>query len=180
MKLRLPKVLAGERDSLKGAILAFGGASVLAAVALALQGSRYAAYSEGLEAAQRALAAVAAASSQIKVLEDELKADQGAGTDDVTFITQQATASNFGDVYPKAATKLPAKGYRDKVFTVTPPDKGKSYTRQQLATFFFRIEAMTSRMRVTAIDLRMADKKRPEEDLWTFSAEFTSRSREGE
>ncbi len=180
MKLPFAKALAGEGDSLRTGILAVAALAVLAAGALGFQWSRYASYRDSLEPGKRSLAAIAAAAKQIKDLEDEVREDDKLGRDDVTYITQQATASNFGDVNPKQSTKSPAKGYKDTIFTITASEKERNYYRQQLATFFFYIEAKRSRMRVTAIDIRLADKKKPEDDLWKFTAEFTSRTREGD
>ncbi|MGH7149364.1 MAG: hypothetical protein ACREIU_01635 [Planctomycetota bacterium] len=180
MKLPLAKALTGEGDSLRTGILAVAALGLLAAGALALQWRRYASYRDSLEPGRRALAAIAAAANQIKGLDDEVREDDKLGRDDVTYITQQATASSFGDVNPKQGTKSPAKGYKDTIFTITASEKDRNYYRQQLATFFYRIEAMRSRMRVTAISMRLADKKKPEDDLWRFTAEFTSRTREGD
>lgn len=180
MKLPFLKALSGEGDSLRTGIVAVAALVVLAAGALALQWSRYASYRDSIEPGRRALQAIAAAANQIKGLDDEVREDDKLGRDDVTYITQQATASNFGDVNPKQSTKSPAKGYKDTIFTITASEKERNYNRQQLATFFYRIEAMRSRMRVTVIDIRAADRKKPEDDLWKFTAEFTSRTREGD
>jgi hypothetical protein len=170
--------LTTDMDSLKIAILAAGGLSILAGVAALWQGNRFRTYRDALPAARRNLEAIAVAANQIKALEDEVKSDLGLQADSVTYyITQQATLSSMGDVNAKSRTTPPSKGYLDQLFDVTPPDKAKVYTRQQLATFFYRIENFTSRMRVTKIDLHLDDKRKPEDDTWKFSAEFTTRSR---
>src|SRR5206468_5345261 len=69
VKLPLANLFSGDTDSLKLAILGFGGATLLAGGALAWQWSLYSGYKDALEGARRALAAVASASNQIKNLD---------------------------------------------------------------------------------------------------------------
>lgn len=172
------KSLAGEMDALKGAILLTGGLSALAGLLLLYQWNRHRTYSAALGPAQKALDSLYASANQIKVLEDEVKNDVVAQTQDPTFyILQQASGANVGEPSTSMDTKTPFRGVEDRVFTIRPPDKTKVFTRLQLATFFWRIETYTSRMRVTQIQMDLADRKRPEDDIWTFLAQFTSRAR---
>ena len=172
------KGLFGEIDPLKGAILLTGGLSALSGLLLLYQWGRHAKYESALAPARKSLETLYESSNQIKTLEDEVKNDTLLQQPDPThYILQQAALSMMGEPNASMDTKVPFRGAEDRVFTVRPPDKTKVFTREQLAQFFWRIENQTSRMRVTQIQVDLADRKRPEDDLWTFSAQFTSRAR---
>lgn len=74
------------------------------------------------------------------------------------------------------------KGIVDKKYAIKSSDKDRSFSRTTIANFLFRLESESQRVRVTAIELDLAEKRLkpheiPSEDKWTFEAELTSRQR---
>jgi hypothetical protein len=173
--------VVGQKDSVYLAIVGTGALVFVSAVALLLQWRAYRAYRQELPRAERTLEVLHERANEIKSFEDEVKGDALVLAEDqpAYFILQQAAGAKLGEVNAPMRTRA-ERGYEDREFTITPPDRDRYYNRQQLATFFWLIENSTSRMRVTQLKLNLFDKKKPWEepqDLWTFGATFTSRSR---
>jgi len=88
----------------------------------------------------------------------------------------------IGDLNFTPSTDPRTKGVVDKKYGIRPTDKERSFTRSKIANFLYKLEAESRRVKVTDIDLTFAEKRLkpheiPETDMWTFSAELTSRQR---
>jgi len=179
--MNVRKLLVGEKDSVRLAIVGTGALVLVSGTALLFQWQSFRTYQSALPRAWKTLEQIHDRANEIKSLDDEVNADQLLLAEDKPdfFIRQQAAQSNLGEVNAPMRTKI-EKGYEDREFTIQPPNRDKFYSRQQLATFFWRIENTTSRMRVTQLKMNLFEKKKHWEtpqDLWTFNATLTSRSR---
>ena len=85
----------------------------------------------------------------------------------------------IGDVSITTREISPTKGVTDRVYTIRPTAKGRSYTRPRISNFLFKLEDDSNRIKVTDISIDVAQKNlKPHEvpkDEWTFTAQVTSR-----
>ena len=89
---------------------------------------------------------------------------------------------NIGDVDINVSDKTQSAGIEDKIYSIKPKDKRRSYNRTQIANFMYSLEENSRRVVVTNIDIDPAGKKsiKPHEigpDDWTFEIDLTSRQR---
>ena len=96
--------------------------------------------------------------------------------------TSQKDKVNIGDVNINVASKPQSAGVEDKIYTIQPKDKRRSYNRTEIANFMYSLEENSRRVVVTNIDIDPAGKRaiKPHEissDDWTFELELTSRQR---
>lgn len=76
----------------------------------------------------------------------------------------------------------------DKIYTITPADRNRSFPRYSIANFLFTLEEKSPRIRVTKITIDQMNRDqraqiKPEEypaDTFSFTAQVTSRERKGE
>lgn len=76
-------------------------------------------------------------------------------------------------------------GIEDAAYRIKPREKEASYTRDQIAYFMWQLEANSNRLKITDIDIQLANRKGLKdedvpEDLWTFSIETTTRQEQSE
>lgn len=84
----------------------------------------------------------------------------------------------FLDYTPSSSTY--DRGIEDSKYRIKPSEKDASYTRDQIAYFMWQLEAGSNRLKITDIDLQLADRKGLKDhdipkDTWTFSLETTTR-----
>jgi len=77
------------------------------------------------------------------------------------------------------------RGIEDSKFRLKPTEKDAKFTRDQIAYFMWQLEAGSNRLKITDIDLQLANRKGLKdhdipEDTWTFSIETTTRQEENE
>lgn len=116
----------------------------------------------------------------------EQSAESLAGeSNPITYIRTVATQDKIelGQIDVDPSEKPRSKGIVDKIYRITPDNKQRTFGRGALANFLFTLEKESQRVRVTEIKLENEDHRvKPEDvpnDMWTFSAEITSRQREG-
>ncbi len=96
--------------------------------------------------------------------------------------TSQKDKVNIGDVNINVTTKSRSDNIEDKIYSILPKDKRRSYNRTEIANFMYSLEENSRRVVVTSIDIDPAGKRalKPHEigsDDWTFELELTSRQR---
>lgn len=89
----------------------------------------------------------------------------------------------FLDYTPSSSTY--DRGIEDSKYRIKPSEKDASYTRDQIAYFMWQLEAGSNRLKITDIDLQLANRKGLKdhdipEDTWTFSIETTTRQEKAE
>jgi hypothetical protein len=77
------------------------------------------------------------------------------------------------------------RGIEDSKFRLRPKEKDSEFTRDQIAFFMWQLEAGSNRLKITDIDLQLANRKGLKdhdipEDTWTFSIETTTRQEKDE
>jgi len=104
-------------------------------------------------------------------------------TDLESYIRKMATKDNveIGDLRLTPSTDQRTKGVEDKKYRIRAADRERKFPRTRLANFLYSLEAGSQRVKITDIQLEVADKKiKPyeiPEDFWVFEAEVTSRQR---
>ena len=87
-------------------------------------------------------------------------------------------ALGFLDYTPGTGTY--DRGIEDQNYRIKPSDKDASYTREQIAYFMWQLEAGSNRLKITDIDLQLANRRGLKDhdipqDKWTFSLQTTTR-----
>lgn len=75
----------------------------------------------------------------------------------------------------------PAKGVTDIKYQIKPQDAAKSYRRDQIGNFMWKLESDSGRLRVTNLRVWQEQKLKEWEianDLWKYEAEVTSRQKD--
>jgi hypothetical protein len=76
------------------------------------------------------------------------------------------------------------KGIVDKKIRIKPTSRDKTFPRSKIANFLYKLEADSRRIRVTDLIIELGGKNKvreheiPEENMWTYEVEITSRQRE--
>ena len=89
----------------------------------------------------------------------------------------------IGNIDPTQSkdTNVGVKGIVDQKLNIKPSDPKRAYPRTRIANFLFTLEKDSRRVKVTDIELTLANSKvaRQEvpDDSWTFQTEITSRQR---
>ena len=101
----------------------------------------------------------------------------------MTYIRSQAVKENvsMGSVSINPDTR-PQRGYTDHIYTIVPESDGRNnkptFERTKIANFLFSLENGSSRVKVTALEMRSAGKPDFEQyhnDLWQFNCKLTER-----
>lgn len=74
-----------------------------------------------------------------------------------------------------------AGGIVDRVYTIKPDNPNQRYHRSRIGNFLYKLEAESRRVKVTRLALRPKGRLKPGElgdDLWSFEAEITMRTKE--
>ena len=108
----------------------------------------------------------------------------GGGQADLeSYIRKMATKDNveIGDLRLTPSTDQRTKGVEDKKYRIRAADRERKFPRTRLANFLYSLESGSQRVKITDIQLEVAEKKiKPyeiPEDFWVFEAEVTSRQR---
>lgn len=81
----------------------------------------------------------------------------------------------------KPKSKDNVKGFDDVVYTVKQSDKDDAVSRNKIANLFYQLESKSRKLKVTDIDIRLADSVKDEEipqDLYNVDLEVTIRKPE--
>ncbi len=123
---------------------------------------------------------------QLAELQRQASREQFKGEDHAeTYIRQIASHEDVqvGQVNVNPAPDLfPAAGIRDRRYSITPPrGQDRSFRRDSLGNFLYRLEADSRRVRVTRIRISPHGRApRPHEvasDRWDFEFEITTREK---
>jgi hypothetical protein len=93
--------------------------------------------------------------------------------------------SNMGFLVYTPSNSTYDRGIEDAKYRIKPSEKDAEFTRDQIAYFMWQLEANSNRLKLTDIDIQLADRKGLKdhdipEDTWTFSIETTTRQEEVE
>jgi len=90
----------------------------------------------------------------------------------------------LGDHGTDPSTVNVTKGIVDKKIRIKPNTRDKTFPRSKIANFLYKLEADSRRIRVTDLLIELGGKNKvreheiPEENMWTYEVEITSRQRE--
>ena len=123
---------------------------------------------------------------QYTQLNERLKDDVWASQDDPEGYIRMMAQDNdvrIGQTDHNVQTKRPERGVEDVIYTITPQDDDRGFTRHQIANFMYLLEARSPRVKVTGVDMKLSGKRRPgpeevHHDTWTFDIKITSRRRD--
>lgn len=95
-------------------------------------------------------------------------------------IKKDMPGANLGHIDITPTSSNYATGIEDSKFRLKPNEKDAEFTRDQIAFFMWQLEAGSNRLKVTDIDLQLANRRGLKdhdipEDSWTFSIETTTR-----
>ena len=77
-------------------------------------------------------------------------------------------------------TSVGSKQYKDTTYKVTPQEKDQTYDRHRIANLFYLLEKESRKLKITAIDIKVADKTLPHEipnDAYDVDFSLTVRER---
>jgi hypothetical protein len=120
-----------------------------------------------------------------QLMKEHESQDLGAQSNPDSYIRRHAydDTARLGDVDILPNERSYGK-YVDKTYKITPKDKDQAYSRTAIGNFLYNLEANSSRVRVTELEIRTQTPKgrrlNPEdvpEDKWTFTATVASRTR---
>ena len=101
-----------------------------------------------------------------------------------SYIRRVGDAKNvsIGDLDVDPSEDKPEAGIVDKKYRIRPSNKERTYQRQRIANFLYKLEESSPRVRVTSIKIDPVQRRlKPHElpdDRWTFEIEVTSRQKE--
>ena len=81
---------------------------------------------------------------------------------------------------PNPTERQRVQGYNDRAYRLTPQEKGASFDRNRIANFLYLLEYESRKLRVTNIDLKVAeriDKHEVPKDRWAVDVTVTMRER---
>ncbi|MEM9379008.1 MAG: hypothetical protein AAGB93_03585 [Planctomycetota bacterium] len=81
---------------------------------------------------------------------------------------------------PNPTERQRLQGYNDRAYRLTPQEKGMAFDRPRIANFMYLLEFESRKLRVTNIDLKVAervDKHEVPEDKWAVDLTVTMRER---
>lgn len=112
------------------------------------------------------------------------KAEDGLSRVDtpLTYIStvKDVDGAELGLIDPDETKSQYQSGIEDVKVNIRPFEKEAKFTRKQLAYFMYQIERGSNRVKVTDIDLQLADRRGLKnedipEDYWTYRIEMTTR-----
>ncbi len=86
----------------------------------------------------------------------------------------------IGQLRTTPSVKSPFRDVEDRIYKIQPANKNQRYSRSQIGNFLYQLEAESRRVKVTSLKLTPFKKIKQGEigdDVWTFDAAITSRSK---
>jgi hypothetical protein len=116
-------------------------------------------------------------SAQVELAKKEIMRDELQNLKAQVYVEQQANASGISyrsylEFKPMGLKKKEREGYVDQPYEINPLRK-KKFDRRKIATFLFKLEAHTNRLKVTKFTLDQPNPANYEE--WNMSMELTER-----
>lgn len=110
---------------------------------------------------------------------------KGDGADSVnTYVFEIAARNQVQWGNPKISKPRSAEnmqGYEDSIYKITPAEKSAEFDRNRIANFFYLLEAESRKLRISNIDLRLAEKNiKPHDipnDRWSVDVTVVMRER---